>query len=62
MKHKHFVVNFKNGKTVFVSCFNHTEAKILSQAIMIKKCLSYEIKSIRLATGLDEMEKTDFVA
>lgn len=62
MKHRYFVVTFENGKTVFASCFNHTEAKILSQAVMIKNALTYDVKGIRLATGLEEMQKTDFVA
>ena len=42
MKRNYYIVAFKDGKTVFVSCFNEEEAKILAQAVMIRKGLTSE--------------------
>ena len=46
MRHRYYIVTFKNGKTVFARCFNQEEAEILSKAVMIKEGLSREIESI----------------
>lgn len=62
MKHNHYVVTFKNGKTVFVSCFNEEEAEILAKAVMIRKELTREIESIVKTTNISDMTDTDFIA
>lgn len=46
MRHRYYIVTFKNEKTVFCRCFNKEEAEILSKAVMINHGLSREIESI----------------
>lgn len=62
MKHNYYIVTFENGKTVFVSCFNEKEAEILTKAVMIRKGLTMEVKSIVKTTNISDMTGTDFIA
>ncbi len=62
MKYNHYIVTFKNGKTVFVSCMNEEEAEILSKAVMIKNGFTRDVKSITKTTNISDMVDTDFVA
>lgn len=63
MNHNHYIVTFKNGKTVFVSSlFNEEEAKILAQAVLIKNGMTYEMENIKRTSNLSDMADTDFVA
>ena len=43
MKKKEYYIAFANGKIIFVSVFNQTEAEILAKAEMIKQGNSYKI-------------------
>lgn len=61
MKHNYYIVTFRNEKTVFVSCFNETEAKILAQAVMIRKGLAMEVESIVKTTNISDMTDVDFI-
>ena len=62
MKHNNYVISFKNGKTVFASAFNETEAIILSQAVMIKNGFTYEVEDVRETRYMDDAKLTDFYA
>lgn len=62
MKQKHYIVTFKNGRTVFASSFNEEEAKILAQAVLIKSGMTYEVENIKRTSNLSDMVDTDFVA
>lgn len=62
MKFNHYIVTFKNGKTVFAHCFDEEEAEILAKAVMIKNGLTREITSIRKTNNLSMMSIADFVA
>ena len=62
MKQEHYIVTFKNGRTVFASSFNEEEAKILAQAVLIKNGMTYEVGSIKRTSNLSDMVDTDFVA
>lgn len=62
MKRNYYIVTFKDGNTVFVSCFNEEEAKILAQAIMIRKGLTMEVKSIVKTSNISDMTDVDFIA
>lgn len=62
MKRNYYIVTFKDGKTVFVSCFNEEEAKILTQAVMIRKGLTMEVKSIVKTSNISDMTDVDFIA
>ncbi len=62
MKRNYYVVTFKDGKTVFVSCFNEKEAKILAQAVMIRKGLTMEVKTVTKTSNISDMTDVDFIA
>lgn len=62
MKQNYYIVTFKDRKTVFVSCFNEEEAKILAQAVMIRKGLTMEVKSIVKTSNISDMTDVDFIA
>jgi len=62
LKRNYYIVAFKDGKTVFVSCFNEEEAKILAQAVMIRKGLTMEVKSIVKTLNISDMTDVDFIA
>lgn len=62
MKRNYYIVTFKDENTVFVSCFNEEEAKILAQAIMIRKGLTMEVKSIVKTSNISDMTDVDFIA
>lgn len=62
LKRNYYIVTFKDGNTVFVSCFNEEEAKILAQAIMIRKGLTMEVKSIVKTSNISDMTDVDFIA
>lgn len=62
MKRKHYIVTFENGKTVFTSCFDEEEARILAMAIMIQNGLTRVVKSVKKTTNLSDMADTDFIA
>lgn len=62
MKQNYYIVAFENEKTVFVSCFNEEEAKILAQAVMIRKGLAMEVKSIVKTLDISDMADVDFIA
>ena len=62
LKRNYYIVTFKDGKTVFVSCFNEEEAKILTQAVMIRKGLTMEVKSIVKTSNISDMTDVDFIA
>lgn len=62
MKHTYYIVTFKNERTVFVECFNEEEAEILAKAVMIRKGLTMEVKSIVKATNISDMTDVDFIA
>lgn len=55
MKQNYYIVTFRNEKTVFVSCFNEEEAKILTQAVMIRKRLTMDVKSIVKTSDISDM-------
>lgn len=62
LKRNYYIVTFKDGNTVFVSCFNEEEAKILAQAIMIRKGLTMEVKFIVKTSNISDMTDVDFIA
>lgn len=62
MKRNYYIVTFKDGNTVFVSCFNEEEAKILAQAVMIRKGLTMEVKSFVKTSNISDMTDVDFIA
>lgn len=62
MKLNYYIVTFKNGKTVFATCFNKEEAEILSKALMIKSGFTREIESIVTTNDLTKMKDTDYIA
>lgn len=62
LKRNYYIVAFKDGKTVFVSCFNEEEAKILAQAVMIRKGLTMEVKSIVKTSNISDITDVDFIA
>lgn len=62
MRLNYYIVTFKNGKTVFVTCFNKEEAEILSKALMIKSGFTREIESIVTTNDLKKMKDTDYIA
>lgn len=62
LKQNYYIVAFKNEKTVFVSCLNEEEAKILAQAVMIRKGLTMEVKSIVKTLNISDMTDVDFIA
>lgn len=62
MKQNYYIVAFENEKTVFVSCFNEAEAKILAQAVMLRKGLTMEAKSIVKTSNISDMTDVDFIA
>lgn len=62
MKKKNYVVAFYNGRTVFVSAFSSSEAIILSQSVMIKNGLTYDIEGIRETRYESDKQVTDFYA
>lgn len=55
-------MTFKDGKSIFVSCFNEEEAKILAQAVMIRKGLTMEVKSAAKTSNISDMTDVDFIA
>lgn len=62
LKRNYYIVAFKDGKTVFVSCFNEDEAKILAQSVMIRKGLTMEVKSVVKTSNISDMTDVDFIA
>lgn len=62
MKKKYYVVTFYNSKTVFSCAFNSSEAIILSQAVMIKNGLAYDVESMRETHYESDKQLTDFYA
>ena len=62
MKRNYYIVTFKNKKTAFVSCFTEEEAKILTQAVMIRKGLTMEVKSVVKTSNISDMTDVDFIA
>lgn len=62
MKKKYYVVTFYNSRTVFACAFNSSEAVILSQAVMIKNGLTYDIESVRETRYESDRQLTDFYA
>ncbi len=62
LKRNYYVVTFKDGNTVFVSCFNEEEAKVLAQVVMIRKGLTMEVKSIVTTSNISDMTDVDFIA
>lgn len=62
LKRNYYIVTFKDGKTIFVSCFNEEEAKILAQAVMIRKGLTMGVKSVAKTSNISDMTDVDFIA
>lgn len=63
MKRNYYtIVAFKDGKTVFVSCINEDETKILAQSVMIRKGLTMEVKSVVKTSNISDMTDVDFIA
>ena len=62
MKRNYYLVTFKDGKTVFVSCFNEEEAKIFAQAVVIRKGLTMEVKTVTKTSNISDMTDVDFIA
>lgn len=62
LKRNYYIVTFKDGKTIFVLCFNEEEAKILAQAVMIRKGLTTEVKSVVKTSNISDMTDVDFIA
>ena len=62
MKRNYYIVTFINEKTVFVSCFTEEEAKILTQAVMIRKGLTMEVKSVVKTSNISDMTDVYFIA
>jgi len=62
MKPNYYIVTFQNGKTVFVTAFNKTDALILAQATMIKNGLTRELESIMSNMNPSDMPDTDFIS
>lgn len=62
MKNNKYIVTFTNGKTVFCSCINENDAKILAQAVMIKHGFTKTVATVRMVFGNSEMKIADYVA
>lgn len=62
MNQNHYTVTFKNGKTVFSTAFNESDAVILAQAVMIKNGMERIVETIRKSTNISDKADTDFIA
>jgi hypothetical protein len=62
MKHNHYIITFKNAKTVYASAFNEDDALILAYAIMIKSGFTRELESIKQTPNISDMADTDYIA
>jgi len=62
MKNNHYIVTFKNGKTVFASCMNEEEAEILAKAVMVKNGFTREVESIIKTTNVYDMKYTNYIS
>lgn len=60
MKNNYYIVTFENGITVFVSCFNEKEAKILAKEVVTRNGFTRDVRSVKETTNVSGMVYTDF--